>query len=203
MKLYISAASSYSRKIRVMLIEKGVPHEIETVNLWQPNDLKKTNPLGKVPALKLDDGSVLFDSPLIADWLDDRYPNLRFIPEDPAQRTEVRRWEALADGTMDAVAASLYELRFHDEARRSQDWLDRQRGKFEAGFGAMEQQLGGRHWCVGQSMSLADISLACHIGFVTLRRPEWFPESSYAGLTRLCRRLESRESFIRTAPPPA
>ena len=203
MKLYISAASSYSRKIRVMLIEKGVPHEVETVNLWEPNDLKKTNPLGKVPALKLDDGSVLINSPLIAGWLDSRFPTPRFIPEDPTQRTEVRRWEALADGTMDAVAASLYELRFHDEARRSRDWLERQRGKFESGFAAMEQQLGGRSWCVGESMSLADISLACHIGFVMLRRPEWVPESRYPGLARLCRRLESRESFIRTAPPPA
>lgn len=203
MKLYISAASSYSRKIRVMLIEKGVPHEVETVNLWEPNDLKKTNPLGKVPALKLDDGSVLINSPLIADWLDSRYPNPRFIPEEAEGRFEVRRWEALADGTMDAVAASLYELRFHDEARRSRDWLERQRGKFESGFAAMEQQLGGRTWCVGESMSLADIALACHIGFVTLRRPEWVPEGSFPGLTGLCRRLEGRESFIRTAPPPA
>lgn len=203
MKLYISAASSYSRKVRVMLIEKGVPHDVETVNLWEPNELKKTNPLGKVPALKLDDGSVLINSPLIADWLDSRFPDPRFIPEDPVERTEVRRWEALADGTMDAISASLYELRFHDEARRSADWLERQRGKFEAGFAAMEQQLGGRPWCVGKSMSLADIALACHIGFVTLRRPEYFPEGRYPGLARLCRSLQTRESFSKTAPPPA
>ena len=201
MKLYISAASSYSRKIRVMLIEKGVPHEIETVNLWEPNDLKKTNPLGKVPALRLDDGAVLTSSPLIADWLDSRFPHPRFIPEDPEGRLEVRRWEALADGTMDAVSATLYELRFHDEAQRSQAWLERQRGKFESGFAAMEQQLGGRTWCVGQSMSLADISLACHIGFVTLRRPDFFPENRYPGLAGLCQRLQARESFARTAPP--
>jgi glutathione S-transferase len=201
MKLHISAASSYSRKIRVMLIEKGIPHEIETVNLWEPNDLKDTNPLGKVPALRLDDGAVLTSSPLIADWLDSRFPDPRFIPEDPEGRLEVRRWEALADGTMDAVSASLYELRFHDEAQRSQAWLERQRGKFESGFAAMEQQLGGRTWCVGQSMSLADISLACHIGFVTLRRPDYFHENRYPGLARLCQRLQTRESFARTAPP--
>jgi glutathione S-transferase len=201
MKLHISAASSYSRKIRVMLIEKGIPHEIETVNLWEPNDLKKTNPLGKVPALRLDDGAVLTSSPLIADWLDGQFPDPRFIPEDPEERLEVRRWEALADGTMDAVSATLYELRFHDEAQRSQAWLERQRGKFESGFAAMEQQLGGRTWCVGQSMSLADISLACHIGFVTLRRPDFFPENRYPGLAGLCRRLQTRESFAKTAPP--
>lgn len=203
MKLYVSAASSYSRKIRVMLIEKGVRHDVEMVNLWEPNDLKRTNPIGKVPALRLDDGRVLIDSPLIADYVDSRFPEPRFIPEDTELRTEVRRWEALADGTMDAVAASLYEMRFHDEAKRSQDWLERQRGKIDAGFAALETMLDNRAWCVGGAMSLADITLACHIGFITLRRPEYFPQQKYPGLARLWQKMEARESFKRTAPPQA
>jgi glutathione S-transferase len=126
MKLYASPASSFARKIRIMLIEKNVSHEVEMVNLWEPNELQKINPIGKVPALKLDDGHVLISSPLIADYVDSKYPNPRFIPADTDSRTEVRRWEALADGTMDAVGTSLYEMRFHDEAKRSQAWLDRQ-----------------------------------------------------------------------------
>lgn len=203
MKLYISAASSYSRKIRVMLIEKGVAHEVETVNLWEPNDLKQTNPIGKVPALRLDDGRVLINSPLIADYVDSRFPEPRFIPADPEGRLEVRRWEALADGAMDAVSASLYEMRFHDEARRSREWLERQRGKFEAGFAALEGMLGARAWCVGDAVSLADITLACHIGFIMSRRPQFFPQEKYPGLTRLWKNLETRESFRKTAPPPA
>ena len=203
MKLYISAASSYSRKIRVVLIEKGIKHDVETVNLWEPNDLKQTNPLGKVPALKLDDGRVLMNSPLIADYVDGKFPHPRFIPLDADARLEVRRLEALADGAMDSVSASLYEMRFHDEAQRSEEWLARQRGKFETGFAALEEMLDNRAWCVGGAMSLADIAIACHIGFIALRRPQFFPQAQYPGLTRLWKNLEARDSFKQTAPPPA
>ena len=203
MKLYISAASSFARKIRVMLIEKGVPHEVETVNLWEPNNLKKTNPIGKVPALKLDDGRVLISSPLIADYVDGRFSVPRLIPADPELRLETKRWEALADGTMDAVSASLYEMRFHDETKRSQDWLDRQRGKVDAGFAALEAMLGGRPWCVGNAMSLADVAVACHIGFIALRRPQFFPQDRFPGLTALWKKMEARESMKKTAPPAA
>src|SRR5262245_34960988 len=176
MKLYASLGSSFARKIRVMLIEKGVPHELEMVNLWEPNDLKKINPIGKVPAVKLDDGSVLINSPLIADYIDNRYPDPRFIPVDPEERLEVRRWEALADGTMDAVGASMYEARFHDEAKRSHEWLERQRTKVEAGFAVLEEMIGNSQWCVGGAMSLADIAVACHIGFIAMRRPDFFAQ---------------------------
>jgi glutathione S-transferase len=92
-KLYASAASSFARKIRVLLLEKKVEHDLELVNLWEPNDLHQVNPLGKVPALKLDDGRVLVGSPLIADFVDERHPNPRFIPQDFERRTEVRRWD--------------------------------------------------------------------------------------------------------------
>jgi len=201
MKLYASLGSPFARKIRVMLIEKNAPHEVEMVDLWAPNDLKRTNPIGKVPALRLDDGRSLASSPLIADYVDDRFPEPRFIPADPEQRLEVRRWEALADGTMDAAVASIYEARFHDEAKRSREYLERQRGKIDAGFAALEEMLGGRRWCVGDAMSLADIALACHIGFIALRRPEFLPQDRYPGLVRLWKMMEARESMRKTAPP--
>jgi glutathione S-transferase len=104
---------------------------------------------------------------------------------------------------MDAAVASLYEMRFHDEQKRSTVWLERQRGKLDAGFAALEGMLGDRHWCVGGAMSLADIAIACHIGFITLRRPEYFPRDRYPNLTRLWNSMEARESMKRTVPPPA
>lgn len=201
-KLYISAASSFSRKVRVLLLEKQVAHELEVVNLWEPNELQRVNPLGKVPALVLDDGRVVVNSALITDYVDGRYPEPRFIPADPDGRLEVRRWEAIADGVMDAVAASTYELRFHDEASRSQVWLDRQRGKVDAGLVALERQLGSGPWLCGE-MSLADIAVACHLGFVEARAPQFFDAGRYPGLARLARELQSRDSFRATAPPPA
>jgi glutathione S-transferase len=201
MKLYASPASSFARKIRVMLIEKNVPHDIEMVNLWEPNDLKKINPLGKVPALALDDGRVLVNSPLIADYLDSRFPSPRFISDDPDLRFEVRRCEALADGTMDAVSATLYEMRFHDASQRSSSWLERQHGKIEAGLLALEGILGDRAWCVGDTLSLADLAIACHLGFIGLRAPQFFPQNKYPNLARLRDSMAQRESMKRTVPP--
>jgi glutathione S-transferase len=202
MKLYASPASSFARKIRVMLIEKNVKHDLEIINLWEPNDLKNTNPIGKVPALKLDDGRVLISSPLIADYIDSMYPSPRFIPEDADGRLEVKRWEALADGTMDAVSASLYEMRFHDQAARSQAWLDRQRSKIDGGFAALEKMLGNRRRCVADGMTLADIAVACHLGFVMLRAPHFFSRNECPNLARLWQSMETRESLKKTAPKP-
>lgn len=201
MMLYASPASSFARKIRVMLIEKDVPHDLGMLNLWEPNDLQRINPIGKVPALVLDDGRVLISSPLIADYIDGAFPRPRFIPADPEGRLEVRRWEALADGTMEAVSASLYEMRFHDETTRSRAWLERQRGKLDAGMATLEKMLGDRRWCVGEAMTLADIAVTCHLGFIGLRAPQFFPRERYPRLARLCETLEARESFKRTAPP--
>ena len=203
MKLYASPGSSFARKIRVMLIEKNIGHEVQMLNLWEPNDLQTINPLGKVPVLVLDDGRVLIDSPLIADYVDGKYPNPRFIPADPAARLEVRRWEALADGMMEAVGATLYETRFHNEATRSQPWLDRQRGKIDAGLSALEGMLGNRPWCVGDATSLADLAISCHLGFIALRMSYLFPQERYPNLARLWKTMEGRESMKKTAPPPA
>lgn len=203
MKLYISSGSPFARKVRVMLIEKRAPFDLEVVDLWTPSDYPRTNPVGKVPALVLDDGRVIVNSPLIADTIDARFPQPRLIPADPDLRLDVRRWEALADAIMDAAVAALYEARFHDEPKRSQPFLDRQRGKVDAGFAALERMLDGRPWCVGDAMTLADIATACHITFISSRRPEFFSPDRYPGLARLTREMEGRESMKQTVPPPA
>jgi glutathione S-transferase len=203
LKLYASPASSFARKIRVMLIEKNVPHEVIMMNLWEPNDYQRINPIGKVPALELDNDMVLINSPVIADYVDGKYPTPRFIPADPDGRLEVRRWEAVADGTMDAAAVILYENRFHDEAARSQAYLTRLRGKIEAGLSRLDGMLGDRPWLVGDSMTLADLAICCHVGFLAVRMPDLFPQERYRNLARLRKTMEARESMIRTVPPAA
>ena len=203
MKLYASPASSFARKIRVMLIEKNVAHEVIMMNVWEPNDYQTINPIGKVPSLKLDDGRVVINSPLIADYLDGKYPSPRFIPADPNGRLEVRRWEAVADGMMDAAAVSLYENRFHDEATRSQAYLTRLRGKIDAGLSSLENLLGSRPWLFGETMSLADLAISCHLGFLAVRMPQFFPQDRYENLARLWKTMEDRESMKQTVPPPA
>ena len=103
---------------------------------------------------------------------------------------------------MEAVGATLYENRFHDEATRSQPWLARQRGKIDAGIAALEGMLGNRHWLVGDSMSLADLAISCHVGFLAVRKPQLFPQDRYPNLARLWQVLEARESMKKTVPPP-
>ncbi|MBI4195968.1 MAG: glutathione S-transferase N-terminal domain-containing protein [Betaproteobacteria bacterium] len=201
MKLYASPASSFARKIRVMLIEKNVRHDLEMVNLSAPGELRKVNPIGKVPALDLGDGRVLINSPLIAYYIESRFPDPPLIPADPDLHFEARCREAIADGVMDAVTASLHEMRFHVEEKRSTAWLERQRGKAEAGFAALENVLGDRAWSVGEAMSLADIAVACHITYITLRGPQFFPQDRYPNLTRLWKKMEARDSMRRTTPP--
>lgn len=156
-----------------------------------------------MPALRLDDGRVVINSPLIADYVDGKYPAPRFIPADPDGRLEVRRWEAVADGIMDAVAVTLYENRFHDEATRSQAYLARLRGKIDAGLSALDGWLGNRAWLVGDSMTLADLAISCHIGFLAVRTPHLFPQDKYQNLARLWKAMEGRESMKKTVPPPA
>jgi glutathione S-transferase len=168
--------------------------------LWEPNDLHAVNPLAKVPALRLEDGRVLVSSPLIADYLDTKHPYPRFIPDHLEHRTEVRRWEALADGVMEAVSAVMYEQRFHEEDKRSQVWFERQQKKWQDTLRALESMLGDRAWCVGDNVTLADIAIACHIGFIQLRVPQYFPEGAYPHLARLWKTLEQRDSFRQTAP---
>jgi len=202
MKLYISAASPFARKVRVLLLEKRVPFELAVINLWEPNDLQQVNPIGKVPALVLDDDRVLTGSALIAEWIDAQHPQPRFIPADAGGRLEVRRTEAIADGVMDAGATIGTELRFHDEACRSAAFLQRLQGKIDAGLAALERQLGSRRYLCGEALSLADLAIGCHLGFMQARMPQCFNAAAYPQLARLAGELAGRESFKTTAPPP-
>jgi len=202
MKLYISAASPFARKVRVLLLEKQVPFELAVINLWEPNDLQRVNPIGKVPALVLDDGRVLTNSALIADWIDEQFPQPRFIPADADGRLEVRRTEAIADGVMDAGAVIGTELRFHDEAGRSAAFLQRLQGKIDAGLAALEHQLGGRRYLCGDALSMADIAVGCHVGFMQARLPQCFSAAACPALARLAGELAGRDAFKASAPPP-
>src|SRR5262245_29000821 len=101
MKLWMSPTSPYARKVRIVLGEKRIACE-ELVPSAARIDLSQKNPLAKVPTLELDDGTLLFDSVVIVEYLDALVPEPRLIPEPPLARALVRRWEALADGICDA-----------------------------------------------------------------------------------------------------
>src|SRR6186713_2536937 len=122
MKLLASLASPYTRKVRVVLAEKKIDFDLELVDVAPAeNPVNAHNPLGKIPTLVLDDGTTLYDSRVIVEFLDSASPILRLIPDDNRERVAVRRWEALADGILDAGILVRYEG-LRPQAEQSPGW---------------------------------------------------------------------------------
>ena len=200
MKLIGTATSPYTRKVRVVLAEKRM--ECEFV-VDAPNTDNSTvtsyNPLGKIPVLVLDDESTLFDSRVIAEYLDNASPGNRRIPEEKRPRIQVRRWEALADGCTDAAIALLMEKRRAAE-QQLPEWITRQQGKVDRALQMMADDLAAKTWCTGDFFTLADIAVGCCLGWMELRLPDLPWRRNHPNLARLADKLAQRQSFRDTAP---
>lgn len=206
MRLIGSLTSPYVRKVRIVLAEKKLDYKLELDDPWsaQPK-VVDSNPLGKVPCLVLEGGEAMFDSRVIVEYVDTLSPVGRLIPERGRERAEVRTWEALADGIMDAAIAARMEQHWsgRTEAQRSPAWIERQLGKVDLGLAAMSRALGDRNGCCGLHLSLADIASGCALGYLDFRFPaiEW--RTRHPNLARLADRLAQRPSFAQTLPPSA
>ena len=133
LKLIATSTSPYTRKVRIALAEKKIEYQLAEISPWTPdNPVLEWNPLGKVPVLILDDGTHLYDSRVIVEYLDTVSPVSRLIPEPSRQRIAVKRWEALADGICDAAVAIVLESR-RPARQQSRDWIARQQQKLTAG----------------------------------------------------------------------
>lgn len=204
MKLIGSLTSPYVRKVRIMLAEKKIDAKWEEENVWSDaTQIGRFNPLGKVPCLVLDDGEAIFDSRVIVEYLDTLTPVGKLIPGGGRERAEVRTWEALADGVMDAAATARLEQTWpgRTEAQRSPAWIARQMGKVESGVKAMSHGLGDKPFCSGNHFSLADIAVGAALGYVEFRFPELGWQQQYPNLAKLYDKLMQRPSFRDTAPP--
>jgi glutathione S-transferase len=203
MKLLYTKTSPYARKVRIVAAEKRISLDLHEVVLADPqNAVPDYNPLGKIPVLLLDDGEPLYDSSVIVDYLEQRTPVARILPQDTRARFQVKRWEALADGVCDSGVSIMLEKR---RAEHLQDaaWIEKQQLKMARGLQRMEDDLGERDFCVGESMTLADIALGCVLGYLTLRYPELNFKKQYPNLAKHYQRMMERESFKDTAPPQA
>ena len=203
MKLIGSLTSPYVRKVRITLAEKGISHEFTNDPPFSPDTkVAQVNPLGKVPALILDDGFVLYDSRVIVEYLDDHGEAslTRLIPAAEPERLRVKRWEVLADGIIDACVA-IYLERKRPESQQSPEWIERQQKKINQGLQAASADLGDRPWCEGASMTLADIALGCAFGYLDARFPEVKWRDTYPNLVQLANELAVRPSFKTTVAP--
>lgn len=200
MKLIGSLASPYVRKVRVAMAEKKLDYELVLENVWAPDTaIQQSNPLGKVPCLVMEDGGAMFDSRVIVEYLDTLTPVGKLIPPNGRERAEVKCWEALSDGVVDAAVLVRLE-RMRPEAQRSQEWMERQMSKVHAGLKAMSSGLKDTAFCSGNHYTLADVAVGCALGWLSFRFPEITWRDTYPNLEKLFDKLSERPSFKDTIP---
>jgi glutathione S-transferase len=203
MKLYGTPRSPYARKVRIMLVEKNIPCEfIITRGSTPGSPVPALNPLGKVPTLQRDDGSALYDSPVIVEYLDTLGSGPKLIPEDFESRIEVKRWEALGDGVTEAIVAVNHERLEPPEKQHNAEWFAKRQAKIDLGLALMERDLGQREFCFGDRFTLADIATGYALGYLDFALPEVEWRRAHPALARLAERLAARHSFSSTAQAP-
>ena len=201
MKLIGSLASPYVRKVRVVLSEKRIEYKFELDDVWSPDTkVHKSNPLGKIPCLVMEDGGAMFDSRVIVEYLDSISPVNRLIPAISRSRAEVKTWEALGDGVLDAAILARTEGLQRAEHERSQKWVDRQMGKVSAGLATMSSGLGNKPWAGDSKYSLADIAIGCTLDWLEFRFPKLDWRTDHPNLSRHLDKLNQRPSFLTTRP---
>lgn len=201
MKLIGSLASPYVRKVRIVMAEKKLDYEFVLENVWAADTtIQQSNPLGKVPCLIMEDGGAMFDSRVIVEYLDTLTPVGKLIPVNGRERAEVKCWEALADGVLDAAVLIRLERTQRPEAQQSQEWINRQMNKVRAGLKAMSNGLGETPFCAGIHFTLADVSVGCALGWLSFRFPEIDWRGDYQNLAKLFDKLSERQSFKDSLP---
>ena len=206
MKLIGSNTSPYVRKVRIVMSEKKLDYQHILEDVWAAGTtIATSNPLGKVPCLVMEGGEVLFDSRVIVEYLDTLSPVGKLIPSQGRERAEVKTWEALADGLMDAALLARLEATWagRTDAQRSQSWIDRQMGKIHASLKAMSSGLADKPFCSGIHFSLSDVAVGCALGYLDLRFGDMAWRDGHANLARLQDKLALRTSFMETAFSPA
>jgi glutathione S-transferase len=196
----VGATGPFVRKVRIVLAEKGIPFRLVEESPYAPDSpVALLNPLSKIPVLLTEDGTALFDSRVIVEYLDAISPANRLLPDELTARTAVKRWEALADGVADALIAIVVE-RKRPETAEGRDWIARQRVKVERGVGGIARDLGTRPWCCGDGLTLADVATGCALFHLDLRLPEYDWRALYPDLAKLAEQLAARPSFAATKP---
>jgi glutathione S-transferase len=203
MKLIGSNTSPYVRKVRIVMAEKKLDYQYVLEDVWANDSMLKSNPLGKVPCLVVEGVEAIFDSRVIVEYVDTLSPLGRLIPPTGRERVEVRTWEALGDGLLDAAIAARLEANWAPRGEhRSQAWIDRNMSRVSAVLKAMSRGLGEKPWCAGLHMSLADIAVGCALFYLDFRFSHIDWRGDHTNLARLAEKLVARKSFIDTAPAP-
>lgn len=198
-RLISATPSPYARKVRIALIEKGIPFELQTEVPWHGSTATPAyNPLEKLPVLVLPDGTGIYESRFILEWLEHRHPSPRLLPDDPQDVLRARQIEVISDGICDAVVLLFFE-RMRDAP--SEEWMARQRRKVEGGVRALAERATDG-FLVGGRFGLADIAAGTVLRYLSVRFAEFDWAAMYPALAAMSARLEARPSFAATVPVP-
>ncbi len=202
MKLFYSPASPYVRKIMVIAHEKGIADRFDKIGVTvspvgRNEDVLRNNPLGKIPCLVLDDGRSLFDSRVIAAFVDSlSTPHLN--PDDGAARYDAMTLEALADGLLDACLLLRYETILRPAERYWQEWYDGQMGKVDRALDLLDSRWIGA--LIGP-VTIGVIAAACALGYLDFRFADKDWRKSRPDLDVFFARFRERPSMQMTRPP--
>jgi len=203
MKLIGSPTSPYVRKVCIVMAEKKLEYRMVAEDVWSATTtIHASNPLGKVPCLVLEGGEAVFDSRVIVEYLDTLSPVGKLIPSNGRERAEVKTWEALADGLLDAAILARMEAGWahRPPEQRCQPWIDRQLDKIDKALRAMSQGLAEKPFCSGAHLTLSDIAVGCALGYLDFRFSSIQWRNAYPNLDKLHEKLMQRQSFIDSLP---
>ncbi|MBI5609303.1 MAG: glutathione S-transferase N-terminal domain-containing protein [Deltaproteobacteria bacterium] len=198
--LLMTLTSPYARKCRMVALEKGVdlPCTVEPPHA-QGSRVGALNPLVKVPTLLLEDGTSVYDSRVIVEYLELLWPDPPLVPREPRDRIDALRWQALGDGLADAMVL-LFSEGLRPAERRDADWEARQRHKVRATLALLDGVARPDQYLVGGRLTLADLATAAGVGYVGLRGAELLAEG-YPNLHAWLAWFHERPSVRDTAPP--
>lgn len=194
--------SPFARRVAITLRLLGLDYEHRPVSAWSDLDqVRSVNPVGRVPALVLDDGETLFDSAAILDHLDQQAgPQRALVPAGGPQRRQVLRLVACAMGVLEKVVAALYEHTMHPPEKVHAPWVEHNEAQARGGLRWLEEQAGDGPWLAGDALTQADVTAVAMLDFTRLVNPALVPQGAYPRLDALSERCNRLPAFAGTQP---
>jgi glutathione S-transferase len=199
MRLRYSPTSPYVRKVSVSAIELGLADRIERIltDTMDPDSgLSEHNPLGKVPALILESGEVLYDSPVVCEYLDSLHDGAKIFPPAGPERWTALRQQALGDGILDAAILRMLETTRRPATLRWQAWIDKQAGKIASALDRLEAEAED----LDGPLSIGRITIGCALGYLDFRAPDEDWRAARPSLAAWYQDFARRPSMQETVP---
>ncbi len=201
-RLISATPSPYARKVRIQLAEKGIPFELITEVPWNSDtQTPQHNPLEKLPVLICEDGTSVFESRYINEWIEMKHPEPALVPKDVDGILAVKRFEIIVDGMCDAMVLMFFE-KAREPGKRSAEWTARQKRKLDGGLRELSRVISDNEFAHGDVFSMADIASGTVLKYIDVRWPENPWRAEYPNLAVYSDRLEQRTSFAATVPVP-